>query len=88
MPASTHKCLRTSTFMIEASKVHLCHLNAHLERTSRLIHRTKALIAAAKSPEVLKEVRMADDLLLTARVMEILSTAGYSCELRNGVTLH
>jgi hypothetical protein len=71
---------------------HLCHLNACLEMTSGLIQRSRALIATAKPPEVLKEVRVADNyeakLLVTHRIMEILSTAGYSCELRHGVDLH
>jgi hypothetical protein len=72
--------------------VHLCNLNACLERTSDVINRAKALIAAAKPPEVLKEMRVEDDyeakLLFTARVMEILSTAGFRCELRHIVPLH
>ena len=92
MTLSTPECLRTSTFEIEASIVHLRHLKAHLEMTSGLIHRTRTLIAAAKPPEVPKGVQAGDDyeakLLFTARIVEILSAAGYSCKLLHGVNLH
>jgi len=72
--------------------VHLCHLMADIERTRGLIRRTKALIAAAKPTEASKEARVTDDyegkLLVAVRVMEILSTGGFSCELRHVASLH
>jgi hypothetical protein len=61
------------------------------ERTEAVIDMATKLIADAK-PAVSREVRVADDyerrMRTAARLMEIMSAAGFHCEFRHGGTLH
>ena len=68
---------------------HLRRLNAREQRA--VIDMGTKLIADAK-PTVPEEVQVADDyerrLRTAARLMEIMSAAGFHCEFRHGGTLH
>jgi hypothetical protein len=72
-----------------AVMMHLRRLNAREQRA--VIDMATKLIAGAK-PTVPGEVQVADDyerrLRTAARLMEIMSAAGFHCEFRHGGTLH
>jgi hypothetical protein len=87
----TDDCLRESRFTIEKSMHHLRRLNVGLDRTQATIDSATKIIAAAETT-VPQEAPVADDyerrLRTAARIMEIMSAAGFRCQLRHGVTLH
>jgi hypothetical protein len=83
--------LKWTESALQISRAHLCSMKVTLERTRRAVDSSRKLLEPAK-PAVLKEVQVEDDLdarlRATARVMEILSGAGFDCEFHPyGVTL-
>ena len=74
-----------------AASPRLTHLRLKPERQRAVIDMATKLIADAK-PTVPEEVQVGHDyerrLRTAARLMELMSTAGFQCEFDHGATLH